>query len=196
MSDSDAEGRNRITHSINALRRLGQKGPEDEQFGAFARALLAIRPSAPSDEERKQALEGPASQVPPSPAPPAPVNDVTLEDQERRQTIELRERYARKAYRFVCKSVYLLFLVVGADVFFRVMFHGYSLVIPSYRELPPAFSGLDSKVLIALISGVTVNVVAVFIVVMRNLFPHGKTTKKKAPAAKRRPRWRRSAEID
>gem|GEM_PF-3732469 len=37
-------------------------------------------------------------------------------------------------------------------------------------KLTSEFS-LDSSVLIALITGVTVNIVAVFIIVMRNLFP-------------------------
>lgn len=88
-----------------------------------------------------------------------------LENERQEQLLDMREMYARKAYRFVWLwSVALIIILVlqGSDA-------------PDVRIFFLEFKAhefhLDNSVLIALISGVTVNIVAVFVVVMRNLFP-------------------------
>ncbi|HCL5313117.1 TPA: hypothetical protein N2G38_005538 [Salmonella enterica] len=88
-----------------------------------------------------------------------------LENERQEQLLDMRETYARKAYRFVWLwSVALIVILIlqGSDApnvhifFFEFKAHEFHL---------------DNPVLIALISGVTVNIVAVFVVVMRSLFP-------------------------
>lgn len=88
-----------------------------------------------------------------------------LENARQEQLLDMREVYARKAYRFVWLwSIALIVILIlqGAKY-------------PQFKfwviEFKAADFDLDSKVVIALITGVTVNIVAVFIVVMRNLFP-------------------------
>ncbi len=88
-----------------------------------------------------------------------------LKNDMQEQLLSMREIYALKAHRFVWLwSVALIVILVlqGSDApsvhifFFEFKAHKFHL---------------DNSVLIALISGVTVNIVAVFVVVMRNLFP-------------------------
>jgi hypothetical protein len=93
------------------------------------------------------------------------VRDKDLKNDMQEQLLDMRETYALKAYRFVwIWSVFLILVIIlqgskAPDVklfFFEFKAHDFSL---------------DSKVVIALISGVTVNIVAVFVVVIKNLFP-------------------------
>ncbi|HCB9205888.1 Uncharacterised protein [Klebsiella variicola] len=81
------------------------------------------------------------------------------------QLLEMRETYAKKAYRFVWlwSITLIVILILQGSTAPVVKFW--------FFEMRAANFNLDSKVLIALITGVTVNIVAVFIVVMRNLFP-------------------------
>ncbi|MEG2273228.1 MAG: hypothetical protein RSC05_13255 [Acinetobacter sp.] len=88
-----------------------------------------------------------------------------LQNDLQEQLIVMRETYASKAYRFVWLwSIALIVILVlqGSDA-------------PSVKLFSLQFNAhtfnLSDKVLIALISGVTVNIVAVFVVVIRNLFP-------------------------
>ncbi|MFM1365618.1 hypothetical protein WFP00_03360 [Yersinia enterocolitica] len=92
---------------------------------------------------------------------------VTLQKQD----ISMRREYASKAYRFVWLWSIALIVILVLDgsksptvniLFFRFDAHEFSL---------------EPSVLIALISGVTVNIVAVFVVVIRNLFPNTKPIK-------------------
>jgi hypothetical protein len=88
-----------------------------------------------------------------------------LENARQEQLLDMREMYARKAYRFVWLwSVALIVILIlqGAK---------YPQLKLWALELKAADFSLDPKIVIALITGVTVNIVAVFIVVMRNLFP-------------------------
>ncbi|ATM85086.1 hypothetical protein [Yersinia frederiksenii] len=88
-----------------------------------------------------------------------------LKNDLQEQLLEMRETYARKAYRFVWLwSVALIVILIlqGAK---------YPVIKLWALEIRAFDFDLDPKVLIALISGVTVNIVAVFVVVMRNLFP-------------------------
>ncbi|EOE6860019.1 hypothetical protein ACKS2O_002472 [Cronobacter dublinensis] len=88
-----------------------------------------------------------------------------LKNDHLEQLLEMRETYAKKAYRFVWLwSVTLIVILVlqGSKA---------PEVKIWFLQMKSADFNLDSKVLIALITGVTVNIVAVFIVVMRNLFP-------------------------
>ncbi|MDT3608030.1 hypothetical protein [Cronobacter dublinensis] len=88
-----------------------------------------------------------------------------LKNDHLEQLLDMRETYAKKAYRFVWLwSVTLIVILVlqGSKA---------PEVKVWFFHMKSADFNLDSKVLIALITGVTVNIVAVFIVVMRNLFP-------------------------
>ena len=88
-----------------------------------------------------------------------------LKNDHLEQLLEMREMYAKKAYRFVWLwSITLIVILVlqGSKA---------PEVKLWFFQIKSADFELDSKVLIALITGVTVNIVAVFIVVMRNLFP-------------------------
>jgi len=88
-----------------------------------------------------------------------------LKNDLQEQLIEMRETYARKAYRFVWlwSVTLIVILVLQGSKSPEVKLW--------FLHIKSAEFNLDSKVLIALITGVTVNIVAVFIVVMRNLFP-------------------------
>jgi hypothetical protein len=75
-----------------------------------------------------------------------------------RQDQDLRDKYASKAYGFVWLWSFILFLILiltGLKNFF-----GFEITFE-----------LSDSVLIALISGVTINILAVFLAVMNNLFP-------------------------
>lgn len=88
-----------------------------------------------------------------------------LKNDHLEQLLDMRETYAKKAYRFVWLwSVTLIIILVlqGSKA---------PEVKLWFIQIKSSSFDLDSKVLIALITGVTVNIVAVFIVVMRNLFP-------------------------
>ncbi|MEQ4931271.1 hypothetical protein ABN147_07200 [Klebsiella oxytoca] len=81
-----------------------------------------------------------------------------------RQNTKMRRIYASKAYRFVWMWSLFFFCILMLSGFKDL-----TIDSPSFK-LISKFS-LDTPVLIALITGVTVNIVAVFIIVMRNLFP-------------------------
>ncbi|WP_334018146.1 hypothetical protein [Burkholderia orbicola] len=100
---------------------------------------------------------------------PAAANDEyeEMDLKERQHTLDLRIEYASKAYAFVKGSVAALFSVIAAVIFLNTLFN--AVVGPALGIKD--FVALSDKVLIALISGVTVNVLAVFLVVVRNLFP-------------------------
>lgn len=89
-----------------------------------------------------------------------------LKGQVRRQqqNNKMRKIYASKAYKFVWLWSVFFFVIL--------LLSGYQdlIVETSSFRLTSKFS-LGDSVLIALITGVTVNIVAVFIIVMRNLFP-------------------------
>ncbi|EBS2694798.1 hypothetical protein ZQ65_15210 [Salmonella enterica subsp. enterica serovar Newport] len=88
-----------------------------------------------------------------------------LENDRQEQLLDMRETYARKAYRFVWLwSVALIIILIlqGSNAPDVHIF---------FLEFKAHDFDLSDKVLITLISGVTVNIVAVFVVVIRNLFP-------------------------
>ena len=88
-----------------------------------------------------------------------------LENDRKEQFIEMRETYASKAYHFVWLWSIALISIIILD----------GSKVPTLKiwflEIDAHDFKLDPKIMIALISGVTVNIVAVFIVVIRNLFP-------------------------
>ncbi|PKA32490.1 hypothetical protein CWR41_22720 [Cedecea lapagei] len=88
-----------------------------------------------------------------------------LKNDHLEQLIEMRETYARKAYRFVWlwSITLIIIIILQGSKAPEVKFW--------FIKMKALDFDLDPKVLIALITGVTVNIVAVFIVVMRNLFP-------------------------
>ncbi|WP_420225751.1 hypothetical protein [Pigmentiphaga litoralis] len=98
--------------------------------------------------------------------------DEDIDRVERQHILDLRSAYAERAYRFVGWSVVGLFAVICLDLLLRANLHLIGLLFSTFssKALVP-FQGLDKTVVIALISGVTVNVVTVFLVVVRNLFP-------------------------
>ncbi|WP_042873411.1 hypothetical protein [Dickeya poaceiphila] len=81
------------------------------------------------------------------------------------QQLDMRQAYALKAYRFVWLWSIALIVIL--------LLQGSSY--PTFRLLFIQFDAhdfkLDKEIVIALISGVTINIVAVFVVVIRNLFP-------------------------
>jgi len=81
------------------------------------------------------------------------------------QDTKMRSEYAGKAYRFVWLWSIALIIIIILDGSSSPTLKFWSF------EFHPKDFHLDPNVLIALITGVTVNIVAVFIVVMRNLFP-------------------------
>jgi lysylphosphatidylglycerol synthetase-like protein (DUF2156 family) len=81
-----------------------------------------------------------------------------------KQNTRMRRIYASKAYRFVWMWSLFFFCILILSGFKHLTIESNDF------KLTSEFS-LDSSVLIALITGVTVNIVAVFIIVMRNLFP-------------------------
>ncbi|EFR8537624.1 hypothetical protein H0109_003076 [Salmonella enterica] len=89
-----------------------------------------------------------------------------LKGQVRRQkqNNEMRELYASKAYKFVWLWSIFFFVILLLSGFKNLTIEILNFKITSNFEL-------NNTVLIALITGVTVNIVAVFIIVMRNLFP-------------------------
>ncbi|EOC4971475.1 hypothetical protein ACI4V9_005034 [Klebsiella aerogenes] len=98
-----------------------------------------------------------------------------LKGQLRRQNQNTRMRrlYASKAYRFVWMWSLFFFFILFLSGFKHLTIES------SDFKLVSEFS-LDPTVLIALITGVTVNIVAVFIIVMRNLFPSAAQEEKEA----------------
>lgn len=101
-----------------------------------------------------------------------------LKNDHLEQLIDMRETYARKAYRFVWLwSITLIVILIleGSKA---------PEVSVWFLKIKSADFSLDPKVLIALITGVTVNIVAVFIVVMRNLFPSSDKQLHSAPGDK------------
>ncbi|PYD38358.1 hypothetical protein CT690_15895 [Serratia plymuthica] len=88
-----------------------------------------------------------------------------LDHQLKEQRLTMREVYASKAYRFVWLwSIALIIIIFLQGSKSPLIDFGFIKFKPDSFELDP-------KVIIALISGVTVNIVAVFVVVIRNLFP-------------------------
>ncbi|MYZ44182.1 hypothetical protein [Schauerella aestuarii] len=113
--------------------------------------------------------------------------DVEIEVAERRHALGMRGDYADKAYKFAKLALTLLFATIGAQIFLKAVFFAFeqflSLIHPTH--IFQRFDALESKVLIALISGVTLNVIAVFFIVVRNLFPVGKILSDPRGAASR-----------
>lgn len=81
-----------------------------------------------------------------------------------RQNIKMRKIYASKAYRFVWLWSIFFFIIILLSGYKDITFETIDFTFKSQFSL-------NDPVLIALITGVTVNIVAVFIIVMRNLFP-------------------------
>lgn len=81
-----------------------------------------------------------------------------------KQNTRMRRIYASKAYRFVWMWSLFFFCILILSGFKHLTIESNDFKLTSEFTL-------DSSVLIALITGVTVNIVAVFIIVMRNLFP-------------------------
>ena len=96
-----------------------------------------------------------------------------LKNDLQEQLLDMRETYARKAYRFVWLWSLALVVILILDG------SKYPSLKIWFVQIEPAEFHLDSNVLIALITGVTVNIVAVFIVVMRNLFPSAQKDEEK-----------------
>jgi len=90
-----------------------------------------------------------------------------------RQNNKMRKIYASKAYKFVWLWSIFFFIIILLSGFKNLTIEGTDFKIISN------FSIAD-PVLIALITGVTVNIVAVFIIVMRNLFPSSDKEDKEA----------------
>lgn len=88
-----------------------------------------------------------------------------LKNDHLEQLLDMRETYAKKAYRFVWlwSVTLIVILVLQGSTSPQVKIWFFEMKSSSFE--------LDTKIVIALITGVTVNIVAVFIVVMRNLFP-------------------------
>ncbi|MEI7202530.1 hypothetical protein WCT67_20665 [Pectobacterium parvum] len=81
------------------------------------------------------------------------------------QQLDMRKTYASKAYRFVWMwSIALIVILI-------LQGSSYPTLKIFFITLEAHNFNLDNSVIIALISGVTVNIVAVFVVVIRNLFP-------------------------
>lgn len=88
-----------------------------------------------------------------------------------KQDLKMRKYYASKAYRFVWLWSLFLFSIITLK--------GFSKIEIKYLDFDFSSSFIiEDKVTIALITGVTVNIVAVFLVVMRNLFPNHKVNDK------------------
>ncbi|EPE2231808.1 hypothetical protein ACSG4H_003787 [Cronobacter turicensis] len=89
-----------------------------------------------------------------------------LKGQVRRQkqNNKMRKIYASKAYKFVWLWSIFFFLILLLSGYKNITIEALNFKLTSKFEL-------NDPVLIALITGVTVNIVAVFIIVMRNLFP-------------------------
>lgn len=136
-----------------------------------------INVAAPTDAEKRDpaATERAAAEAAFF-SEPAPANDEfeEMDLKERQHNLDLRIEYASKAYAFVKGSVAALFAVIAAVIFLDTLFN--AVVGPALGI--KNFVALSDKVLIALISGVTVNVLAVFLVVVRNLFPNSGTEAK------------------
>lgn len=86
----------------------------------------------------------------------------------KKQDVKMRRKYASKAYGFVFMWSCFLFLIVFAV--------GYGDLQLQFKDFKwNSHFKINDTVLIALISGVTVNIVAVFVIVIRNLFPVSKS---------------------
>lgn len=90
---------------------------------------------------------------------------------ERDHALQLRQTYADKGYRFVRGSVAMLFILLGAHLLFKAIFYAVYLATHKTERPEILFEGISSDVWLALISAVTVNILAVFLFVIRNLFP-------------------------
>lgn len=126
-------------------------GPEDGEFYRFRLSVAASNSRIRDSEARIMAVKV----------------------KHHEQNLDMRAKYASKAYRFVWLwSVALIVIII---------LQGSSA--PTLKILFINFNAhnfkLDNNVLIALISGVTVNIVAVFVVVIRNLFPSDSVEEKK-----------------
>ncbi|MBF4179132.1 hypothetical protein [Lelliottia nimipressuralis] len=98
-----------------------------------------------------------------------------LKGQVRRQkqNNKMRKIYASKAYKFVWLWSIFFFLILLLSGYKNLTIEALDFKLISKFEL-------NDPVLIALITGVTVNIVAVFIIVMRNLFPSSEKEDKEA----------------
>ncbi|HBT4743489.1 TPA: hypothetical protein MB334_000085 [Klebsiella pneumoniae] len=98
-----------------------------------------------------------------------------LKGQVRRQkqNNKMRKIYASKAYKFVWLWSIFFFIILILSGYKSITIEGFNFKLTSRFEL-------ENPVLIALITGVTVNIVAVFIIVMRNLFPSSEKEDKEA----------------
>lgn len=98
-----------------------------------------------------------------------------LKGQVRRQqqNNKMRKIYASKAYKFVWLWSIFFFVILLLSGYKDLTIEGLNFKLTSKFEL-------SEPVLIALITGVTVNIVAVFIIVMRNLFPSSEKEDKEA----------------
>lgn len=91
------------------------------------------------------------------------VEDLRTELEKKKNFERMRDKYAEKAHDLVYVWTTILIVALLLQVAFAVIFNGIF-----GRE---SFSLFSDKVLIALITGITVNIVAVFLTVIRNLFP-------------------------
>ena len=98
-----------------------------------------------------------------------------LKVKREKQEITLRKKFADKAYGFVWFwSIAVLFLIfLSSSKSTKIEIFGLITIEPARFEL-------SENVSIALITGVTVNILAVFLAVMRNLFPNKDAIKPKA----------------
>ncbi len=88
-----------------------------------------------------------------------------LENELQEQLLDMRETYATKAYRFVWLWSIALIVIIVLQGSKSPSVHLF------FFEFKATEFNLDPKIIVALISGVTINIVAVFVVVIRNLFP-------------------------
>ncbi|MCG7324261.1 hypothetical protein [Achromobacter sp. ACRQX] len=129
-----------------------------------------VRPGTVTPQERLDA-ESRVAEEAESYENAARYSDGEMNNIERDQALKLRKIYADKGYRFVRGSVAMLFALLGVHLLFKAIFYSVYLATPHDNRPQILFEGITSDVWLALITAVTVNILGVFLFVIKNLFP-------------------------
>lgn len=133
-------------------------------------SIKDVRPGPITPQERRDAeplFEDEAEFY----ADAARYSDGEMSNIERDQALRLRKVYADKGYRFVRGSVAMLFALLGAHLLLKAIFYATYIATPKDGRPDILFEGISSDVWLALITAVTVNILGVFLFVIKNLFP-------------------------
>lgn len=148
----------------------GAQDADDEDEKGADKSIENVKAPQPTQKERDDAKPD-AKGEEDAYARDAKFSDEQMTSIERGHALELRKKYAEKGYSFVKMSVILLFVLLGVELGFRIGFHWWGLSSGAWPIGPAPFAGFDKEIWLTLIGAVTVNILGVFLFVIKNLFP-------------------------